>query len=240
MHVEWLQWYTLIYSLPAAAAIMVLLASGIGGHGGAHHAGHLGAGHAGVGHALGQAPHGPQVSAHNGHAGHLHHDGSGHVRAGLARQLLGFFGIGRAPLNIVLGSFLLGWGLCGLLATDMLRRSFPTPAGFVLPTMGVAALGALLSARVFGEMAERLMPREESAVLSRADLIGLTGTVVYPVSDTSGRLHVFDPYRTLHVEAARPARAGAVFPKGAAVTVVGIDPDRHYLLVEPAPMMNIE
>jgi membrane protein implicated in regulation of membrane protease activity len=87
---------------------------------------------------------------------------------------------------------------------------------------------------VFGEIAAHLIPQEESSAVSVEDLVGLFGTVVYPVSDTEGRIHVFDAFRTLHVEPAHVAPGAASIAKGTSVKVTAISPDGDYLIVTPA------
>lgn len=234
MSAEWLEWYYLIYLLPAAVAVFVLLLSGFAGHDGAH--AHGGADvHADV------SFHGAALHAHfGGDHGHLHaehgashHDaGHGdHEPHGSMARILGFFGVGRAPLTIVVGSLMIGWGLTGLAVTAALRDTFPNTLA-PIPFAAVAAgFGALLTAKVFGELTARIMPGDESFAITRNDLVGLTGTAIYPVSDDLGRIHVWDRNRTLHSESARLAEPGQPIPRGTEVVVTALDPSGRYLLV---------
>jgi hypothetical protein len=252
---EWLQWYNLIFIIPAAVSILVLLLSGLGGHGGhghsatghAHGVGDMPAGHAhGLGDLHGGHAHGAgdlhgthgHASGHDGGASghaHGHHDaGVHHEGIGLAQRTLSFFAVGRAPVTIVLGSMMLGWGLCGYITVGALQPVLRFPAAFVPPALGIAVGGGLLFAKVFGEIAAHLIPQEESSAVSVEDLVGLFGTVVYPVSDTEGRIHVFDAFRTLHVEPAHVAPGAASIAKGTSVKVTAISPDGDYLIVTPA------
>jgi membrane protein implicated in regulation of membrane protease activity len=253
MNAEWLHWYYLIYLLPAAVALLVLLMSGLGGHrlghshgarGGwrlhAHHGSHAGSAAHGSGAAHGAHGHGGHGTAgrvHGQPAGHPHghSDGSRGDRTGpsAAQQLLGFFGVGRAPLTIVLGSMMIGWGLFGLGATELLRPVLRFPALFVGPALAVAAAGSLLTAKLFGELSARAMPQDESYAISREGLVGLAGKVVYPVTDTGGRVHVFDQFRTLHVASARLAPGVPPLGKGTEVIVTSLEPERGCVLVEP-------
>jgi membrane protein implicated in regulation of membrane protease activity len=257
MSAEWLHWYYLIYLLPAAIAVLVLLMTGIGGHHGGHsHAAH-GAAHSGMhlhahsggvhgtataGHAHPAAgTHSPAhaAPAHGAHtASHAHggHHGHSEERSmrGIAPQLLGFFGVGRAPITIVLASLLIGWGLFGMAVTDFLKHGLHlSPVLFVAPSLAAAAAGGLLCAKFFGEIAARLMPQDESYAIRREGLLGQTGKVVYPVSEVGGRVHVFDQFRTLHVESARVSPGHPPIEKGTEVIVASLDPDHGYLIVEP-------
>jgi hypothetical protein len=242
---EWLHWYYLIFLLPAATAVLVLLMTGLGGtHGGHSHGAHGGLhlhAHAGHGHAHGMG-HGHATTAAHGHAhqaagGHSHashgaHHGHQHEPSA-ARQLLGFFGVGRAPVTIVVGSLMIGWGFCGTVALELLRPILRFPALFVGPSALIAAAGALLCAKVFGELAARVMPEDESYAISREGLMGLTGKVVYAVTEDGGRIHVFDQFRTLHVTPARVAPGAAPIQKGTEVIVASMDPERRFVVVEP-------
>jgi membrane protein implicated in regulation of membrane protease activity len=133
----------------------------------------------------------------------------------------------------LLGSLMIGWGLFGLAATETLRPLLRLPALFALPSMAVAAVGSLLTAKLFGELAARVMPKDESYALSRDALLGLTGKVVFPVSETAGRVHLYDQFHTLHVASARVAPGSAPIGRGTTVIVASADPDHRYLIVEP-------
>lgn len=255
---EWLQWYNLIFIIPAAVSILVLLLSGLGGHGGhghsaaghAHGVGDLHAGHAhsignlhgGHAHAAGgsHGAHGHAAGHETGAAGHAHgqHGAAAHHEGiSPAARALSFFAVGRAPVTIVLGSMMLGWGMCGYITVGLLQPALRLPAAFVPPALGFAVGGGLVFAKVFGEIAAHLIPQEESSAVSLEDLVGLFGTVVYPVSESEGRIHVFDAFRTLHVEPARVITGAATVGKGAGVRVTGISPDGDYLLVSVAEDM---
>jgi hypothetical protein len=244
---EWLHWYYLIYLLPAATAVLVLLMTGLGGahgqhshgaHGGLYLHAHGGHGHTHA-HALG---HGHAPTAAHGHAhqaagGHSHasHDAQhgGRNEPSAARQLLGFFGVGRAPITIVVGSLMLGWGFCGVVALELLRPILGSPALFVGPSALAAGAGGLLCAKVFGELAARVMPQDESYAITREGMLGLTGKVVYTVTETGGRVHIFDQFRTLHVLSARVAAGAEPVEKGTEVIVAAMDAEGRFVVVEP-------
>src|SRR5262249_44678697 len=148
----------------------------------------------------------------------------------VAQQFLGFFGIGRAPIPIVAGSMMIGWGLFGFGSVGWLEPILRFPALFVPPSLLIAFTGALLSAKLFGELAARLMPKDESYAITREGLLGLTGKVVYPVTETEGRVHVFDPFRTLHVLSARTPVGAEPIAKGTDVIIASMDADHRYVI----------
>jgi hypothetical protein len=240
---EWLHWYYLIYLLPAATAVLVLLMTGLGGahghhshsaHGRLHLHAHAGHGHVrGILHGHAGAGHGHTHPAVAGHSPTSGVPQSGRHEPHAAGQLLGFFGVGRAPITIVIGSMMIGWGFCGTVALEILRPMLGSPALFVGPSALVAGVGAMICAKVFGELAARVMPRDESYAISREGLLGLTGKVVYEVTESGGRVHVFDQFRTLHVTPARVAPGAAPLEKGTEVIVAAMDPQRRFLVVEP-------
>lgn len=251
MSPEWLQWYYLIFLLPAAVAMLVLLLGGLGGHHGGHgHGAHAGGhfhGHHGLGghgHAHARAPgahshaggqshgaHGPHT-AHGSHADQ--HQGSGSKPAARSGpSFAGFFGFGRAPVTVVVGSLMIGWGLFGVIALEALRPLLGVPLLFVPAAVAAGLTGSILSARFFGSLAARFMPEEMSTAISVEGLLGQHGKVVYAVSDGAGRVHIYDQHRTLHSLSARVAPGGPTLEKGTDVIVASLDPERRYLIVEP-------
>jgi len=203
--------------------------------GGDHHGGAAGANHQGA-----DSVHTHELAAHpNSEAGHI----SVHAESGetgkrfdfdvsVGSHLLYFFGMGRAPLSVLIGSLMIGWGLGGLLATESLEPVMKSPDRFIAPAMVAALIMALVLTKLIGELAARFMPKDETYGVTRDALVGLTGTVVYPVSDTMGRVHVFDEHRTLHVETARLRTGNGPIPRGKEVLVVGISSGEGHLLVD--------
>src|SRR5205814_1033020 len=143
------------------------------------------------------------------------------------------FGFGRAPLAILLASLLIGWGFGGIIALEILRPILRFPALFFLPAAGVALVSALLCLKLFGGLAARFMPEEQSSAIPREGLLGLTGKVVFRVSEETGRVHVFDQHRTLHVTPARVLPGTEPIDKGTDVIIASLDPDRRFVVVEP-------
>ncbi len=203
------------------------------GHGmGATHGGGHGLGTAHGGHG-GEALHPPAPGGRLGHVpgiGHLKGVGHGravasgahrtppHDAASAAKEsqqdplspappevnpLLALLGVGRVPALFLLQGFGLFWGVIGFYASRMLESQGATPAAFIGPALGMAAAGGLLGAKAIGGLGSRLMPTEESFALDSEGLIGGLGTVVFPVTATTGRIHVFDASGSLHDESAR-------------------------------------
>ena len=233
---EYLQWYFLIYLLPGGVSLLLLVLSVLGGahhHGGGH-------GH-GPTHSLG----GPHAAGHHPSAGH--HSSAGphpHAagkppppeRAATGRpRATAFLGGGRVPITLVWGSLLLGWGLFGFWATRLLEPALHTPVVFGLPVLGLAALGALGTARGMVALWTRLLPPEESFATGTVELCGLMGQVAYPVDTARGRVHVYDSHGTMHDVSARVAVGQAAVGRGRRVLVTDYDAARGFVVVEELP-----
>jgi hypothetical protein len=144
-------------------------------------------------------------------------------------------GVDRAPLPMVVESFCICWGLMGCLANQWLLPHTPDPTLVqVLPSMGIALGGGLIGARGAAELIARLMPQDESQVVSRDDLFGLVGRVAFPVSDAGGRIHLYDEFGTLHDETCRIAPPHPPIAKGHRAMVMDRDAQGN-LIVEEVP-----
>lgn len=126
------------------------------------------------------------------------------------------------------------WGLCGYWANQIVVQSAnPTPAQ-MLPSLGIALGGGLIGARVAAEVISRMMPPDESQDVSHGGLFGMTGEVAFPVSETGGRILVYDEHGTLHDETCRVTPGTPAIGRGRRVMVVDMD-NEGKLLVEEVP-----
>jgi hypothetical protein len=252
---EYSQWYYLIYLIPGGCALLVLALSALmsAGHddssGNAGHGGHdmsdasdvsdvsdasdtASSHELAVGHHdsldVNLGDHGAGAHGQH-HAGHSDGDGDHHS---LAHRMLTAAGVGRVPLPFVWGSGLLGWGLFGFWGTQFLQGHLHAPGLFVGPSLAVALAGAVLTNKAITTVAAKVLPRDESYATSTVDLCGQIGTVVFEVSGTRGRVHVYDAHGTLHDARARIAGGGAPIPRGRKVLVSDYDPSADLVVVE--------
>lgn len=248
-----LQWHYLLFLLPFGLAGFLLLLSSLrlghrhGGHGrisvhsgqGTHGSHSATAGHA---HAPGHAG---THSHHTGAARHAGHGkaapvknggrGSREMNATPANVFLALTGVDRAPLPMVIESFCICWGLIGCVAHSWLLPHTPDPTlAQMLPVMGIALGGGLIGARGAAELIARLMPQDESQVVSRDSLFGLSGKVAFPVSETGGRILIYDNFGTLHDESCRVAPDHLPIAKGHRAMVMDRDAQGN-LIVEEIP-----
>jgi len=247
-----LQWHYLVFLLPLGVAILLLVLSTLrlgahraGGHSG-HHAHAVGFRHAaGSGHnhghgATGHRYAGGSAKAAHGRASHARHsDGKGDGDRGEGVSLMGLLltviGVGRAPLPIVLQMFFLFWGVVGILANQILLPNVTNPMlSQALPSLGAAFWLGLIGARVGAEIFGNVMPQEETSVISREALFGMTGKVVFPVTETAGRVHIYDDNQTLHDEPCHIPVGHSPIAKGRPVLVADRD-EKGVLIVEELP-----
>lgn len=191
---ELLEWWNLIFLLPAGAAVLYVLLL-----------------------AVGALPF-DDVGLHfDAHAGHADHDLPGD------HDLLGILGVGRVPISIVLISFSLLWGVIGWFASHAFRSIWPDPAAFFWPSLLVALAGAFGLTRVMTRLLGRIMPGTESYGSGARELIGRMAEARYPISATGGSVQVYDQHGTLHEVPARVLTGEALIPAGARVVLWRFD-----------------
>lgn len=249
-----LQWHYLIFIVPCGLSALFLLLSTvrlghhgvqghIGAHGGASAHTHAVVAHHSVDSAHGAGAHGldhpvPRVHAQT-HvtAARNYAQGSKDYVNGAAQvnPLLALVGVGKAPIPMVVEAFFLVWGLAGSFAIQLMLRNVLQPTlAQVAPALGIAAGCGIVGARISAEMISRLMPQDESSVVSREGLYGLKGRVAYVVSETGGRIMVYDDYGSLHDETCRVTPGHPPIEKGRRAIVMDRDASGH-LLVEEVP-----
>lgn len=253
-----LSWYYLIFWLPMLAAAFLMLISSLRlGH---HHAlRHGAAAHAG-GHAR-VAVHSGTGAAHRaGAPGHHAPAVAGHHTAGQAQSggeklrdmdpgivsqslahshrpratWLDLIGASRAPLPIVLESFFLFWGFVGFWADRVFIHPAHASALQIAASIALALAAGALGARGAAEVVARVLPPDESAVLSREGLFGLTGKITFPVDESAGRIFIYDEYGTLHDESCRVAPGQPPIARDSNAIVLDVDKSGHLIVKEIA------
>lgn len=137
--------------------------------------------------------------------GHGHADGDAHGEAGALGAWMSWLNTGRVPLLVLIMIWLAMFAITGF-ALQAIATSF----GPLLPTAvaSIAALAVTLPvSKVITHWISHIIPRDESAVISQAELIGLTGTVTLGPLDQGkpGKVRVRDAYKNIHVLRARAA-----------------------------------
>lgn len=256
---EMLHWWNLVYLLPLLISVVWILASvltGGFGHAGQAHVGHAGhgLGH-GIGHGIGHAAHGVGHAVSNalhhgdiahghanagahGHGGHggdaRAHQGQNHGTAhesNLMGKALWILGIGQVPITLVIGMFLLSWGLIGTLTNQFFAGTIKYPAVYIWPSLGITFVLASVITRFVVALAARFLPSEETFGVSRFGLVGALGHTVYPVTERTGTVDIKDQYGTVHRVQAKTEGGRESIPSGKDVVVVDFDEeDKRYIV----------
>lgn len=236
-------WHYMIYEIPLFIGGLFMVITAIRPHG--HHVaghGHMGdhvavhmPAHAPVpagGHPA-PAAHAAAPSAHGAHAQTHAHTSAGPAENRDALWYLGvIFGFRDAPVALVVDAGMMGWGVFGFWATTVFFHT-PEPIATLAP-LAIAAGCGFGAMHVSGRIFARFLPKDETDVVSRNGLFGLTGTVVYPVTSSAGRVHIYDPYGTLHDESCRVASGADSIARGAKVLVTDMDEAGRIIVEEIA------
>jgi hypothetical protein len=184
---ELLEWWNLIFLLPAFAALLYLLLLALGAlpaegeHGDLH------------------------VEVHGAHFEFHPHDLAGDISHDVLhesdpfRGVLSLIGVGRIPLSLVVMSFCFLWGFFGWVANQVFSSVIPNPALFT----------RLLAVRL-----GRLMPSTESYGASTRELVGRIADVRYAITETSGTVQLHNQYGSLYEVPARVRPGEPPIPSG--------------------------
>jgi hypothetical protein len=171
-----LQWWNLIFVLPAFAALLYLLLL-----------------------ALGALPvEGGDLDAD----ADLDHDVD-HDTGNLFHGALNLVGVGRVPLSLILMSFFFLWGFFGWLGNQLFAAILPSPTLFIWPSLLLALVGAGVLTRTLAAALGRVMPATESYGADARGLLGRVADVRYPLTERSGSVQIYDQHGSLHEVPAR-------------------------------------
>lgn len=148
-------------------------------------------------------------------------DGSELAGASLADRFMGWLHFGKVPALILLALLLTGFGFIGL----GVQASSATLLGTLLPWWMASAIAlplALPFVRVVGAGVARVMPRDETQVVSRATLVGRVATIVIGTarSGSPAQAKVRDQYGQTHYVMVEPDQPEDAFGAGESVLLV--------------------
>ncbi|MFH0982030.1 MAG: hypothetical protein V2A79_10870 [Planctomycetota bacterium] len=220
-----LEWQNLIFLLPIGLGALYLVLMALGASFGDHgpdvgadldHGADFGHG-ADLGHGV-DADYG----VHPGHVD-LHPE----LQPSILSAFLGFLGIGKVPISILMMSYCFVWGAAGLAAVTLYgKESIWVP-------IGMAAGAAVLVTRYLAAGLARLVPSVESYYTPERDLVGLKGEVLYEVTESSGVVRVRDERNTLHDVSCRVARGTKSIPAGKAAVLLRYSAAARVFIVQP-------
>lgn len=238
----YLQWHYLVFIAPAAASALLLILSNMRvGRQRSHHRGGHGGRHTGARHSPKHTPAAAKHSVHKPSGARRNATAPDATTTHGATQIfLDITGFNRLSPLLLAQMFFLCGGLAGFWANRLLpTNTAPPTLAQWLPCLGIAVGVGLVGTRLSGELIARLMPQDASSVLLRDSLIGLTGTVVFPITQTSGRIHVYDEFGTLHVETCRLAPGQAPLNRGSFAFISDRDKSGHFLVEEAAEPIRL-
>ncbi len=237
-----LQWQTLIYLVPFGIAALMLVLSAVRPRHGSGHSTHGLTHHHAAATGTGHTAHGAHAR-HSTAAAKSQNGGTTtktHARASKPAErnpitagstLLHILGFDEVPMVILIESFFLAWGVGGLLANQYIGVAPDGNRSIYISLISAFAAGTI--GTVFaGQALSRLLPRDENLAIERNSLFGATGEVAYTVTNSGGRILVYDQYGTLHDEMCTLAAGHQPIAKGQRARISDID-SKGRLVVEP-------
>jgi Protein of unknown function (DUF1449) len=134
---------------------------------------------------------------------------------------LGWLHVGKVPLMVLFGIFLVSFALCGY-AIEAVASSI---AGGLIPAWLAtipAALAGIASVSMLGGLIAKIMPSDESNAVSELSLIGRAGIVTQGLArnGVAAEAKVRDLHGRAHYVMVEPDVADEQFEEGAAVLLV--------------------
>lgn len=157
-------------------------------------------------------------------------DGHPDVDGDSDHSLLSLLGVGKAPLAVLVLSYLLSFGMAGVLFVMLTEKWLVDFESFSLM---FSCVFSLVSTAVFARILGRLVPSIETYAKHRKELVGCEGVVVTRVTPTSGSVDVKDSSGSLHRLSA--VTISGEFVKGERILVVSYD-EKSTFVVEQYPL----
>ncbi|WP_395091368.1 hypothetical protein [Armatimonas sp.] len=207
-----LKWQWVVFLVPLALAVLLALATAVS---------------VGGDHGESEGGHDHDLEGHVGHDGTNHDsdqeaesESEGHVSP------LALIGVGQAPLSVILICLLVYWAVIGSLGNLTLGVH---SIGF---TIGLALVGSLLATSGTARLVGRFLPTSQSFSVKRHELIGREGTAIYPITESSGTVRLYDSLGTLRQLDCRTVLGGAAIPMDTKVIVIDYDRERQVFTVQ--------
>jgi membrane protein implicated in regulation of membrane protease activity len=139
---------------------------------------------------------------------------------------LGFLGIGKVPISILMMSYCFVWGAVGLAGVTVFGKDS------IWTAIGVAAGAAVLVTRYLAAGISRLLPSVASYYTPERDLVGLKGEVLYEVTESSGMVRLCDERNNLHDVSCHVRPGVKSVPAGTTVVLLRYNAAARVFLVE--------
>lgn len=176
------------------------------------------------GHEAGAGAHdmdGHDLSHDTDHSGDHSHDSESMVS-----RVLSIFGIGRAPLMVVLYTFFASYGALGIVCTALLGTIGIPPTGRLwIALLAVLPLATIVT-RLVSVTFSKAVPQTLTLVTHLSELVGKTGTVTNPVTEDFGLARVYDAHMNQIIITCHTAPGEPPIPEGASVVLMEYDPEQ--------------
>ena len=172
------------------------------------------------------------------HAHELHELGAGHAETSILTQALGFLGVGKVPIGVILMTLAFVWAFIGWTSNELLSEFIPSPFGFVWMSVVAAGSAAVLATRFLARVFSRFMPGTASYATSERELVGRRGRARYAITENSGAVSVRDRYGNT-LEILCRTQKGEI-PAGTPVVLMQYDEARRIYEVARDPLRGIE
>jgi hypothetical protein len=145
---------------------------------------------------------------------------------------LGWIGVGRMPLSLVILILMLSWGTLGLATLQITQgRRFETA---VVIAIGVAAVGSLLVTHLISSVLGRTVFATLNVSRRRHELLGSLGEALYPIDEKFGMVCGRDDRGELFQVACRVEPGQLPLAKGSAVQLIAYTAEDQMFCVVPA------
>lgn len=161
------------------------------------------------------------IEHYTGDHGSLH--GDTHHTPSTFSQVLGFLGIGRVPLSIIMMSFCFIWGFTGWAGNQLFADILRFPVLYFWPSAALALFSAVFGTKLLARGITHVMPSTESYSVSMRELVGKRAEVRYELTEGSGSVFLRDPYGNLLELPCRVKQGEATIPYGSPVILMGYD-----------------
>jgi membrane protein implicated in regulation of membrane protease activity len=158
------------------------------------------------------------------------HPDVGHDHHGDHGGLLSLLGVGKAPIAILVMSYLLCFGAAGVLFVMVGEHLIDNVEFYSLV---FAIVFSVVSTSVFARIVGRFIPTVETYTKKSSDLVGREATVITRITPTSGSADVRDASGSLHRIPAK-TESGEI-TRGEKVLVVNFDEEKSTFVVEQLP-----
>lgn len=167
------------------------------------------------------------------------HDSETSGLTGALNNILGFFGIGKCPLGIILMTLGISWGFFGLCSNGILAslRIIP-PFLYFWVSLVVATVAGLIFTRLVASRVAKLMPKSGTTAVGLEKLVGRSGEATVEVDEQSGRARVRDEFGTLHNVYCRIEAGDESIRAGEQLLLLQYFPTDKIFLAKKRPVMS--